>query len=124
MGHDNRMPPLVLVVEDDALVRMAAVCMVEDAGFGTLEAANADDALEILASRDDIRIVFTDVQMPGSMDGLRLAAAVSDRWPPIRLIVTSGRVALSAKNLPTGGLFLPKPYAAGQLADMLQACAL
>lgn len=101
---------VVLVVEDDALLRMSAVDMVEDAGFTCLEAANASEAIEILEHRRDIRIVFTDVDMPGSMDGIRLAACIRDRWPPIEIIVTSGYFSNDQVELPTRGLFFPKPY--------------
>jgi two-component system, response regulator PdtaR len=78
--------PVVLVVEDDILVRMDAADMVREAGFDSVEASNADAAIEVLERRFDITVVFTDIQMPGSMDGLRLAAAVRDRWPPIKII--------------------------------------
>jgi CheY-like chemotaxis protein len=83
--------PVILVVEDEAIVRMMAVSVAENAGFEALGAATADEAIKILESRLDIRLVFTDVNMPGSMDGLRLAHAVRNRWPPVELIVTSGR---------------------------------
>jgi two-component system, response regulator PdtaR len=75
--------PAVLIVEDEPLVRLGAVQTIEDAGFEVIEAANADEAIEILEKRSDIRVVFTDVHMPGSMDGLKLAHAVRNRWPPI-----------------------------------------
>jgi CheY-like chemotaxis protein len=81
---------IVLVVEDDAMQRLSAVSVVEDAGFEALEAADADESIEILESRNDIRIVFTDVDMPMSIDGLKLAAVIRDRWPPVRTIVTFG----------------------------------
>ena len=84
-------PTAVLIVEDEPLVRFCAVQTVEEAGFDVIEAANADEAIAILESRQDIRVVFTDIHMPGSMDGLKLAHAVRDRWPPIKIIVTSGR---------------------------------
>ncbi len=101
----------ILVVEDDAILRLTALGIVEAAGFEALEAANADEALSILEARaDDVRLVFTDVQMPGSMDGLGLAHAVHERWPPVELIVTSGRCDVAAKDLPDGGRFIAKPY--------------
>jgi len=80
--------PVILVVEDEILVRLTAVAIAEDAGFEVLSATTADEALSVLEARADVRLVFTDVQMPGSMDGLRLAHAVRDRWPPVELIVT------------------------------------
>ena len=84
--------PVVLVVEDEFLIRISAVEIIEDAGFDILQAADADEALEILQVRGDIRVIFTDIHMPGSMDGLRLAHAVRGRWPPIKIIATSGRI--------------------------------
>jgi CheY-like chemotaxis protein len=102
--------PVVLVVEDESLIRMSALEMVEAAGFEAVPAADADEAIRILESRNDIRAVFTDVQMPGSMDGLRLARVVRNRWPPVALIVTSGHVSETGSDLPSGGRFLSKPY--------------
>src|SRR3954470_24429315 len=96
---------VVLVVEDETLVRLSTVEIVEGAGFETIAAANADEAIRILESRSDIRAVFTDVQMPGSIDGLRLARVVRDRWPSVALIVTSGQTNVSESGLPEGGLF-------------------
>jgi CheY-like chemotaxis protein len=112
--------PVVLVVEDEGLIRSSAVDMVEDAGFATLVASNADEAIRILESRNDIRAVFTDVQMPGSMDGLKLARMVRSRWPPVALIVTSGQMQPLETDLPEGGRFLPKPYEASELAATLR----
>ncbi|WP_041798378.1 response regulator [Rhodopseudomonas palustris] len=110
---------VVLVVEDEALLRMNAIDMIEDAGFEVLEASNADDAIAILEGRDDIRVVFTDIQMPGSMDGLKLARAVRGRWPPIKIIATSGRVNVSSTDLPDGGRFLAKPYTSRDVTNLL-----
>jgi CheY-like chemotaxis protein len=100
---------VVLVVEDEPLIRMMAVDLVENAGFLALEAGNADEAVAILESRNDIRIVFTDIDMPGSMDGMKLAAAVRDRWPPIAIIVTSGYLGEKEALLAAGRLLLSKP---------------
>jgi two-component system, response regulator PdtaR len=100
---------VVLIVEDEFLIRMHAADLVEAAGYRAIEAANADDAIAILEERDDIRVIFTDIDMPGSMDGLKLAAAVRDRWPPVAIIATSGAVDVRDK-LPEGGRFIPKPY--------------
>jgi CheY-like chemotaxis protein len=102
--------PVVLVVEDEPIIRLGAVDLIESAGFEVIEARDADHAIEILNARRDIRIVVTDIEMPGSMDGLKLAAAIRDRWPPIEIIVTSGRVRPSADALPTRGVFISKPY--------------
>jgi CheY-like chemotaxis protein len=114
----------ILIVEDEPLVRLLAVHSIEDAGFEVIEAACADEAIEILESRDDIRVVFTDIQMPGSMDGLRLAHAVRNRWPPIKIIVTSGHVYVTDRDLPEGGLFFAKPYNTGQITEVLRGWAL
>jgi len=112
--------PVVLVVEDEALLRMNAVDIVEEAGFEVLEASNADDAIAILEARDDVRVVFTDIQIPGSMDGLKLARAVRGRWPPIEIVATSGRVRVSCDDLPDGGRFLAKPYTSSQVTMLLR----
>ena len=77
----------MLVVEDEPLSRIHALNLVEEAGYVAIEASNADEAISILEARKDIRIVFTDIDMPGSMDGLKLARAIRDRWPPIELIL-------------------------------------
>lgn len=110
---------VVLVVEDEHLLRLNAAQMIEDAGYEVIEASNADEAIQILESRTDIRIVFTDINMPGSMDGIKLANAVRDRWPPIRLIVTSGKVALRPGDIPVDGRFLSKPYTSEQIVNIL-----
>jgi CheY-like chemotaxis protein len=109
---------VILVVEDDMLIRMDAAQMIAGDEFDVIEAVNAEEAIGILETRLDIAVVFTDVQMPGSMDGLKLAAAVRDRWPPIKIIATSGRVAID--ELPDGGRFLPKPYSPAQILKTLR----
>ncbi len=113
----------VLVVDDDPFVLMLAAEMVADAGFEVVEARNADEALHILENRADIRIIFTDVDMPGSMDGLRLVRAVRDRWPPVKIIVASGYTTVQAKDLPEGGLFFQKPYLSRDIAQALHKLA-
>ena len=111
--------PIVLIVEDEFLLRMSAVAMIEDAGFEVLEAGDADEAITMLESRSDIRLAFTDIQMPGSMDGLKLAAAVKGRWPPIKIIATSGRHLIRDSDLPQGALFLSKPYTCEGISTLL-----
>jgi two-component system, response regulator PdtaR len=111
---------LVLVVEDEGLVRMNAVAMIEEAGFSVLEASDADDAIRILETRRDITVIFTDIEMPGSMNGIKLAHAVRDRWPPIKIIATSGHYGFREGDLPTGGRFLPKPYTLPQISEALR----
>ena len=112
--------PVVLVVEDEVLIRMNTVDMIEDAGFHVLEAANADEAIVLLETRLDIRVVFTDIDMPGSMNGVRLAQAVRGRWPPIKIIATSGHFKLKEGDLPPDGRFLPKPYNRAQVTEVLR----
>ena len=118
MRHERIMTKLiVLVVEEEALVRMSAVHMVEDAGYAVLQACNADEAIEILERRSDVRVVFTDFNMSGSMDGLRLVQLIRGRWPPIHLIVASG---LDVQDkLPANGRFILKPYAAEHVTGVL-----
>src|SRR3954454_5580184 len=113
--------PVVLVVEDEFLIRTYAVDVIKAAGFEVLEATNAEEAILILESRTDIRIVFTDIQMPGSMDGLKLAHAVRDRWPPVQIVATSGHYAFHEGDLPAGTVFLPKPYSPIEVASTLHA---
>ena len=116
--------PVVLVVEDEPLMLIDAVDLVTEAGFEAIGAKNADEAIRILESRDDIRIVFTDVNMPGSMDGIKLAHAVRDRWPPIEIIVTSGLTVENVQELlPERGIFFPKPYTPAQVASALKRLA-
>ena len=100
----------VLVVEDEALIRLAAMDLVESAGYEAVEAKNADEAILILDARTDIRVVFTDVDMPGTMDGLKLAHFIRDRWPPVRILVASGMKIVIEGQLPVGARFFSKPY--------------
>jgi two-component system, response regulator PdtaR len=102
---------VVLVVEDELLTRMEAVAVIEQAGYNVVEACNADEAIAILEMREDILIVVTDIEMTGSMDGIKLARAIRDRWPPVELIVTSGRHRVLTDELPLRVKFMPKPYA-------------
>src|SRR4030088_708917 len=110
----------VLVVEDELLLRMRAVDIVEDAGFTSLEAVNADDALALLESRSDIDLLFTDIQMPGSMDGLKLAHAVHERWPSIKIILVSGQLTPTEADKPTKSRFFGKPLEVKQMIAELQ----
>jgi two-component system, response regulator PdtaR len=114
------LPMHVLVVEDETFVRMDVVEMLREAGFDILEAANADEAIQMLERDSDIRIVFTDIDMPGSMNGLKLAAAVRDRWPPVRIIATSGHFKIKAGDLPADARFIPKPYQSAQIISAIR----
>src|SRR5215210_6175639 len=110
----------VLVVEDEMVLRMRAVDIVEDAGFTAVQAVNADEALAILESRSDISLLFSDIQMPGSMDGLKLAHAVHHRWPSIRIILVSGQVKVSDEDKPADSRFFGKPLEVQQMIAELQ----
>lgn len=109
---------VVLVVEDEALIRISAGQMIEDAGFAVVEAQNADEAIRVLQSRADIRAVFSDIRMPGTMDGWKLARAIRGRWPPIHLILASA-ITPNLSELPSNGLFILKPYTAEQVTAAL-----
>jgi DNA-binding NtrC family response regulator len=100
----------VLVVEDEAIIRMSIVEELEDAGFEVFEASNAAQAIEVLIANSRIDVMFTDVDMPGGVDGLKLAASVRDRWPPIKIIVTSGHRRIDVDALPVEARFMVKPY--------------
>ena len=110
----------VLVVEDEMVLRMRAVDIVEDAGFTAVQAVNADEALAILESRSDISLLFSDIQMPGSMDGLKLAHAVHDRWPAIKIILVSGQIQLCDTDKPANSRFFGKPLQVKQMIVELQ----
>jgi CheY-like chemotaxis protein len=120
MGTSATERPVVLIVEDEFLLRMNATEMIGGGGFDVVEAGNADEAIAILEARPDIHIVFTDIQMPGSMDGLKLARFVRGRWPPIKIVATSGFVNVGKDDLPEGSRFLPKPYRPDQIVATLR----
>ena len=117
--QNDKAPPVVLVVEDEPLLRMLAVELVEEAGFIAIEAEDADQAVILLESRADIALLFTDINMPGSMDGLKLAHAVRDRWPPIKILVVSGKQRLLLSDLPSNSCFVEKPYQASAMVEEL-----
>jgi two-component system, response regulator PdtaR len=111
----------VLVVEDEALVRWATRDGIEDAGFQVHDARDADEAIKLLEANPDIGLIFTDVDMPGSMDGVKLAHYVRERWPPVKIIVTSGFKNITGDLLPSGSLFLSKPYQREQLRQQIES---
>lgn len=115
----NNGTAVVLVVEDDALIRMGAVDLVLSAGYEALEARDADEAIRILESRSDIDLVFTDVQMPGTMDGIKLSHYIRERWPPVKIVVASGMAILEESSLPEGSQFFSKPYNDHAIADTM-----
>ncbi len=110
---------VVLVVEDQPIIRMGAVDLIHRAGYEVLEASTADEAIAIMETRSDIRLVFTDVEMPGSMDGVKLAHYIRNRWPPVRLIVASGKALIPERSLPQGSQFFAKPYQDGKLVEAI-----
>jgi CheY-like chemotaxis protein len=115
--------PVVLVVEDEPLLRMSAVDMVETAGFVAATAANAAEAIKILESRLDIRIVFSDIDMPLGIDGMKLAAIIRSRWPPIEIILVSGYFDPGAVSLPPRAKFFPKPYREADVVAVMRRFA-
>jgi CheY-like chemotaxis protein len=115
--------PVVLIVEDEPLFRMFASDMIEDAGYDVVAVANATDAVEILETRLDIRVVFTDVDMPGGIDGIKLAACIRDRWPPIKIIITSDRPWPDGVTMPEEAVFFSKPFRQDRLLKEIERMA-
>ena len=111
----------VLLVEDEALIRILGVDMLEDAGFVVFEAVGADEAMVILAEQDGIDLLFSDIDMPGSMDGLELARLVHQRWPDVRILLTSGHHRLAESALPDGGRFLRKHWTQASMIEKVQS---
>jgi DNA-binding NtrC family response regulator len=109
----------VLVVEDDFLIRANAVDIIEEAGFRVDAASSADDAIRILEQRGNVGVVFTDVHMPGSLNGLDLARLVEHKWPGTGVIVTSGRA--TKMDIPSRAIFLAKPYSSSELVGKMRA---
>jgi CheY-like chemotaxis protein len=112
-------PETILIVENEAIVRMELAAQLTDLGLRVLVASNADEAIALLERHRQIKLLLTDVTMPGSMDGLRLAHHVRGRWPPIKIVVTSGRPGTKLSDLPEGSRFFPKPYDPETLKDAL-----
>jgi CheY-like chemotaxis protein len=119
-SEPDRRSTNVLVVEDELVLRMRAVDIVEDAGFTAIEAVNADDALSILEARSDISLLFTDIQMPGKLDGLMLAHAVNKRWLAIKIVLVSGQIKLTDEDRPTDSRFFGKPLEVKHMIAELQ----
>lgn len=115
--------PTVLVVDDDALIRLDLAVALSDAGYRVIEVANADDAIEVLTTCRDVSIMVTDVQMPGLMDGAKLARVVRDRWPPVRIIVVSGYHRSNELDLPTESQFFAKPLNTQRLIGTIREMA-
>lgn len=119
-GTAENRPPVVLIVDDEPLLRMLAAEAVEDAGFVTLQAADADEAVALLEANPDVALLFTDINMPGSMDGLCLAHAVRNRWPAVKILVVSGQMRLQPRDLPADSCFLGKPYHSDLMIEKLR----
>ena len=109
---DERAQPLILVVEDDELLRLRAADLLEAHGFAVIKAENDDEALKVLEQRKDVRLLFTDIQMPGALDGMDLARQVHARWPHVLLVITSGQKVPTCAEIPDDGRFVAKPYRA------------
>lgn len=120
------MPPLtksgvVLVVDDEPLIRMTAADMLADAGWPAIEAADADEALALLDAHPEVTVLFTDINMPGSMDGLDLARRVHELRPDMHLVITSGKMRPGRAELPGDGRFIGKPYHERQFIALIEA---
>lgn len=111
----------ILVVEDEVLINIATSESLLLGGYTVLSAYTADEAIQMLEARPDIRVIFTDIDMPGSMDGLKLAAAVRDRWPPVHIIVTSGKHTPRISEMPERATFLSKPYKHSALFEAIRS---
>jgi CheY-like chemotaxis protein len=122
MEQTSAFSPTILVVEDEPLVRLVGTLLLSDAGFNVIEACNAEEALRVLEAGSDVRIVFTDVEMPGALDGLGLARCVHERWPSIGVIVTSGRCEPPRQKQGPNELFVAKPYASSTLMRKIETC--
>jgi len=109
----------ILVVEDEPLIRLGLASAIEEAGYEVIEASSADDAIRQLERGHEVSLVLTDVDMPGSMDGIRLAHYVRDRWPPVQLVVISGKIGVRPGELPDGARFVTKPYQEERLLGLV-----
>jgi CheY-like chemotaxis protein len=96
--------------------------MISEGGFDVVEAENADKAIAILRKRPDVQVVLTDIRLPGEMDGLKFARYVRRKWPPIKIIATSGHIVVDEGDLPDGGIFLPKPYTFDKITTVIREC--
>lgn len=113
--------PTILVVEDEALIRMNAAEMIQDAGWTALEAENSDEALQVLADHPEVDLLFTDINMPGKIDGLELASRVHETYPHVELVATSGKhIVIDDSMLPDDGTFLRKPYSLDDVTELIE----
>jgi two-component system, response regulator PdtaR len=123
MDEPDTTPAIVLVVEDEALLRLLVVEILEEAGFEVIEACTADDAVSLLMQRPDIRVVFTDVNMPGCLDGFQLARHVQDHYCGVGVIIGSGKCRPNPEDLPPETIFLAKPYSTSALIHQVKRLA-
>jgi DNA-binding NtrC family response regulator len=114
---------VVLIVEDEEILRIFAAWQLEEAGFEVVQAANADEALQAMNSRPDVRVLFTDVQMPGQLDGMDLARKVHEQWPKVLVLITSGNSRPAKADIPNQGHFLAKPYRSEDVISEIAALA-
>jgi len=116
---DQRM--VILVVEDECLLNIIASDDLRSAGYDVVSAYDADEAIDILQHRSDIGTLLTDIEMPGSMDGLGLAAAVHDKWPPVHIIITSGKAEPQCSEMPQDSRFVPKPWLVRDVVNVIRS---
>ena len=121
--EDCAVRAVVLLVEDEAMIRMGATVLLEEMGCEYFEASSADEAISLLERHSHITIVFTDVQMAGSMDGLQLAAYARNRWPPLKFRIVSGNHLVTEAELPEGARFFSKPYHESVIQETIRALA-
>ena len=121
MASKSYQLPAILIVEDEVLVRMDLADTIRDAGFQTFEADGADEAIRLMEEHPEIQVLFTDVDMPGTMDGLKLAHYVRGRWPPVRIVITSGHLLLTPDLMPAESRFIAKPHQTTDLQGLFRA---
>jgi CheY-like chemotaxis protein len=118
----NKMPA-ILVVDDEVIVRIDLVDTIQEAGFATFEANNADEAIQLMEEHSEIQVLFTDIDVPGTMDGLKLSHYIRDRWPPVRIVITSGHVMATPDQMPAEAVFIAKPHQPADLDRLFRAIA-
>ena len=112
---------MILVVEDELLLSVDISDSLKDEDYDVIAVSNADEAIKALETCDDIRTIFTDIDLPGSMNGLKLVAAVRDRWPPVNIIVTTGMRAPHRDEMPANSMFIAKPYGSAEVLEAVHS---
>ena len=110
----------ILIVEDEVLTSEYLEFVLQEAGYEAIPAGSAEEAIAVLEHRDDVHLVVTDINLPGSLNGLQLAALVRDRWPTMNIIVITGYSAPRSEEIPSGSLFVPKPYSAQKMIEVVR----